>query len=31
MELVAHGTNARSQIRGEPGKLDKRLLERLGL
>lgn len=31
LELVAHGTSGRSQVRGKPGKLDEKLLKQLGL
>lgn len=31
MELVSHGTSARTQIKGKPAKLDQRMLKRLGL
>ncbi len=31
LELVAHGTSGRSQVKGKPGKLDEKLLKQLGV
>jgi hypothetical protein len=31
LELAGHGTGARTQIVGKPGKLDERLLKKLGV